>query len=108
MGVIFIYNNVFKFHVFSYRAKTHTHTHTHRTTHTHTDAHKDSEEYFLGAFCKNTTIIIPDSLRLLSKEVELCSHFLNIVRLEMYIYYFSSCTIDVNLLKISFYEKILI
>ena len=33
-------------------------THTHGNTHTHTDAHKDTDEYFIVAFCKNTTIIM--------------------------------------------------
>ena len=38
----------------SYLAKTHTETH----KHIHTDAHKDSDKYFIVAFCKNATLIL--------------------------------------------------
>ena len=49
--VIFIYYNVFKFHVprtISLGAIVQEHTHT--ETHTHTDAHKDSDEYSIVAY----------------------------------------------------------
>ena len=39
-------------------AHTHTHTHAHAHTHTNTHTHRDSDEYSIVAFCKNTTIII--------------------------------------------------
>ena len=54
--IIFIFYNVFKFHVprsISYGAKTHSETH--RRTHTHTDAYKDSDEYSIVVFCKNSS-----------------------------------------------------
>ena len=63
---IFIYYNVFKFHVpgsISFRVIVQKHTQgntlkeTHTQKHTHTDAHKDSNEYSIVAFCKNATII---------------------------------------------------
>ena len=43
----------------------HTHTETH--THTHTDAHKDFDEYFVVAFCKNTTITRNGLLKIKTK-----------------------------------------
>ena len=44
--VIFIYYNVFKFHVpRSILTHTETHTRAHTHTYTHTDAHKDPNEY---------------------------------------------------------------
>ena len=67
---IFIYYNVFQFHVprsitfLSYHAITHTHTHTHKHGHTHTHTHS-SDKYSIVAFSKNATITTPltDSLR---------------------------------------------
>ena len=60
--VIFIYHNVFKFHVpksisFLVFAQKHMHTE-HTDTHRPPDAQKDSDEYSICACCKNATIII--------------------------------------------------
>ena len=70
--VVFIYYNVFKFDVprsISFRVimQKHTPGNTHTHTHTYTDAHKDSNEYSIVAFCKNATIII--FLRAMSQEI---------------------------------------
>ena len=57
--VIFIYYNAFKFHVpRSISCLVIVQQHTYRSIHTrtHMDAHKDSDEYSLVAFCKNATI----------------------------------------------------
>ena len=58
LRAIFIYYNVFQFRVprsiyFSVIVLKHTHT----LTHTNTDTHRDSDEYSIGAFSKNATII---------------------------------------------------
>ena len=55
---IFIYYNVFKFHVprsisFLVIAETHTHS----ETHTHTYAHKDSDEYSNATIIKNIPVV---------------------------------------------------
>ena len=60
---IFLYCNVFKFHVprlisFQVIVQKHTHTQKHTHAHTHADAHKDSNEYSPVAFCKNAKTII--------------------------------------------------
>ena len=69
--VIFIYYNVFKFHVprsISFRVimqkhtHTETHAHTHMYTHTHMDANRDYNGYSIVAFCKNATIKISSIL----------------------------------------------
>ena len=57
VSVIFIYYNVFKFHVprsISFRAIMEKHTWKH--TQTHTDAHKVSDEFSVVAFCKNNAV----------------------------------------------------
>ena len=78
----------------SYRAKTHTH----GNTHTHTDAHKDSNEYYAVAFCKNATIIMEtrECEAALAKESVAESNVPNSIKIKpKYLYSF---TFDISLL----------
>ena len=59
LRLIFIYYNVFKFHIprsISFGVIVQKHTHTHKNTHLYKDAHKESDEYSTAAFCKIATI----------------------------------------------------
>ena len=50
--VIFIYCNVFKFHVLRSISFELSHKNTETHTHTHTDTHRDSDQYSIVAFSK--------------------------------------------------------